>query len=247
MDLTMTNRYDRQGECRRWCGGACCSIHGYQGTPEYEQIKAEFEKPPFFGLNEHGECKKLKYIHGIPTCSVYDDRPEICRTFPVHPRDITAMPECGYSFVKRPDPIIPKPPPNPFVAMAWTEEWPLFSLKKHLFPELKQVYIEVDEVPPMKTLAHLRCLMLELRRLEWKCWYGGIAGWLMAADPDNLTIQGAAVTWGAEYYATQSGYDWFRKPIPTAPKAPLLTLQELKTGIATYQRTLRGAYAHAID
>lgn len=240
----MSKRYDRQGSCRRWCGGRCCSIHGYQGTPEYEQIKAEFEKPPFFGLNAHGECKKLVYQHGMPTCSVYEDRPEICKTFPVHPRDIAAMPECGFSFVKRPDPVVPKSKPNPYVAMNLQEEWPLFSVKKHLYPDIQRVFVEIDHVPPLKTMGHMRLMLLELKRLEWKCWQGGIAGLVMGADPENLTAQGLAVTWGAQYCGANDGYLWFRKVLTKPPRGALLTLQELKTGIQTYVRTMRGADVH---
>lgn len=240
----MSSAFIRQGECRRWCGTQCCSLAGYTGTPEYEQIKAEFNKPPFFGLNEHGECKKLVYKHGMPTCSVYEDRPDICKTFPLHPRDIAGLPSCGFSFIKKPDPVVHPSPPNPYTQMEYLEEWPLFTVKKHVYPESREVFVEIDEVPPLKTISHMRMMQAEVRRLEWKCWHGGIAGWIIGAEPKNLSMQGGAVTWGASYFAEHDGFLWFSKRVTKAPKVPVPTMAELKTGIQTYMRTMRAAYAH---
>lgn len=240
----MSSRFIRKGDCRRFCGTQCCSIHGYEGTPEFEQIKAEFEKPPFFGLNEKGECKKLVYRHGMPSCSVYDDRPDICKTFPLHPRDIAGIPECGFTFIKKPEPIVKPQPPNPFTQMDFKEQWPLFSIRKHVYPQTKEVYVEIDNVPHLPTMGHMRRMQEEVKRLEWKCWAGGITGWMIGTEPMNFSMQGAAVTIGAEYFAESDGFLWFSKRLDRAPKGKTIPLSELKTGIQTYMRTMRPVYAH---
>lgn len=236
-------RFERTGSCRRFCGMQCCGLAGFQGTPEYEQIKKEFLEPPFFGLNARGECNKLIYKHGIPTCSTYETRPEICRTFPLHPRDLAKIPECGYSFIRQPDPIVPRPAPNPFYAIQDLEEWPLFTLQRHTFMNPASVWVGLYSTAPVKTVEAMRLMMLELRRLEWKCWHGGLGGWLVYIPNEKLTLQGAVVAMQAEPYHETASVRFFKRPIDRKPAKTIPTVAEAKASVEAYLKTMR--YAHA--
>ena len=89
--------FDRIGYCSRFCG-RCCSLSHWQAHPQYETVKAILEAPPFIGMNENGDCGHLVWKNGFAVCSIYETRPDICRTFPNHPLSIATIPECSFRF-----------------------------------------------------------------------------------------------------------------------------------------------------
>ena len=94
--------YERVGSCNRFCG-RCCNLAHWRSHPLYEShAKAVLEAAPFIGENEHGECLHLKWEQGKATCLIYEDRPEVCRSFPNHPLSIVTIPECSYGLAESP-------------------------------------------------------------------------------------------------------------------------------------------------
>ncbi|HEX8846235.1 MAG TPA: YkgJ family cysteine cluster protein [Pyrinomonadaceae bacterium] len=66
----------RRGECNR-CG-ACCEI----------LFKCPFLK---------------KYDDGTTTCGIYEDRPNVCRLFPIDKRDLAEVRgSCSFYFIEKP-------------------------------------------------------------------------------------------------------------------------------------------------
>lgn len=88
--------YERVGSCNRFCS-RCCSLSHWRAHPLYETVKAILESPPFTGMNERGDCNHLVWKNGMAECSIYDERPEICRVFPSHPSSTETIPECTYT------------------------------------------------------------------------------------------------------------------------------------------------------
>lgn len=96
----------RQGSCNRFCG-TCCSVTRWKQHPLWEQqIKPIFDE---LGENERGDCAKLVWKDGMAVCSIYDERPAICRAFPNHPLSIEILPECTFRFSQwTPSPVEPE-------------------------------------------------------------------------------------------------------------------------------------------
>lgn len=106
-DEMLAIEYERHGECNQ-CG-ECCKAKitfkgkrcGGDGTDEigaWSEINDEnenrlFFKPFKFELDEY-TCPKYKNYK----CSIYDNREEICITWPLSPRDVIMMPSCSYWF-----------------------------------------------------------------------------------------------------------------------------------------------------
>src|SRR3990167_6464537 len=88
---------ERVGSCSRFCS-RCCSLSHWQQHPRYKTVKHILESPPFTGMNARGECNHLQWVGGMASCSIYETRPEICRTFPNHPLSVETIPECSYAF-----------------------------------------------------------------------------------------------------------------------------------------------------
>jgi Fe-S-cluster containining protein len=87
--------FERLGSCSRFCS-RCCSVSRWRTHPLWEE-----RLKPFFaelGENESGDCAKLEWKNGQATCSIYDDRPDVCRNFPNHPLSIALIKECSYHF-----------------------------------------------------------------------------------------------------------------------------------------------------
>lgn len=92
----------RVGECTR-CG-ACCNLKDLiNNDPE---IMLYVDAGILKQVNEElvdgktGRCKHLKYINGKAHCEIYETRPEVCKRFLETPRDLLAVPQCGYKFYK---------------------------------------------------------------------------------------------------------------------------------------------------
>lgn len=85
----------RTGDCNRFCG-RCCSVSLWEQHPLYHALL----KPLFdeLGRNERGDCLNLDWKHGMAHCAIYENRPEICRTFPNHPLSVELIPECTFRF-----------------------------------------------------------------------------------------------------------------------------------------------------
>ncbi len=88
---------EREGFCNR-CG-SCCTLQAHFGQPDFEMIRQEFYNPPFEGLKENGECALLTWVDNMPTCSIYDSRPQVCRDFPEHQGMLLHLSDCSYQFV----------------------------------------------------------------------------------------------------------------------------------------------------
>ena len=99
--IPLISEVERHGSCNRFCG-RCCSVAHWRTHPLFEeQVAALFAE---LGESEHGECAKLVWVNGQAVCSIYDDRPEVCRHFPNHPLSIATIPECSYRFTERSQP-----------------------------------------------------------------------------------------------------------------------------------------------
>ena len=86
---------ERTGSCNRFCG-QCCSVSLWRQHPLWEQ-----QLKPFFaklGENEHGDCAHLQWTDGQAVCTVYQERPEMCRVFPNHPLSTETIPDCTFRF-----------------------------------------------------------------------------------------------------------------------------------------------------
>lgn len=89
----------RVGTCTR-CG-ACCDLGELLEDPEILlYMDASFLKLVNQDLvdGKTGRCRHLKFIDGKAHCEIYETRPYFCRKFPVTPRDLLSVPECGYRF-----------------------------------------------------------------------------------------------------------------------------------------------------
>lgn len=85
----MKVKWIRMGECNR-CGDCC--------RPDLLQarIKAYEEAGmPYKLVNKN--CEKFDPETGL--CNNYENRPEMCKIFPLHQTDIVALPRCGYYFI----------------------------------------------------------------------------------------------------------------------------------------------------
>ena len=99
--LKTLHMYERQGECNRFCG-RCCSLDIWRKHPLWaQQLEPMFNSLPFKGENANGECAHLVWVNGRAECSIYEDRPQICRDFPNHPLSVSVIPECSFKFKQK--------------------------------------------------------------------------------------------------------------------------------------------------
>ena len=86
----------RLGRCRR-CGGCCDPATMPARLEAYRQGGA------LAVITQHPDgCRQFRRENGRATCAIYEQRPKMCRLFPIHPMDIAALPTCGYRFVTLP-------------------------------------------------------------------------------------------------------------------------------------------------
>lgn len=98
LKMRPTSEVERVGSCNRFCG-RCCSITLWEQHPDYDaRLKPLFDQ---LGKNDRGECLNLDWVNGVAVCSIYENRPEICRTFPNHPLSVELIPECTYQFKEK--------------------------------------------------------------------------------------------------------------------------------------------------
>lgn len=111
-------RYERKGSCNM-CG-ACCQgkfmvaehttskdeMDSCQ-PPEIEDDWSDWEGWSAYWDGEMWQWWKVTKLgpetHMCPgfingKCRCHETKPDICKTWPWHPNDILAFPECGYSF-----------------------------------------------------------------------------------------------------------------------------------------------------
>ena len=104
--------YTRHGECTR-CGECCCKntievkgIATVGNVGETSDGYDSYEGWSYFrdrGMDQwwrfdvKGEMKTPCAEHREGVCACYDERPDACRYFPVHPRDIEGF-DCGFWF-----------------------------------------------------------------------------------------------------------------------------------------------------
>jgi len=91
--------YERRGSCKR-CG-KCCTI---KGLLERDMLLAELWAELLDVSVERVmkvRCPHLKFEDGIAVCTIYPNRPDFCRKYPNHPKDI--IDGCGYYFVEVPE------------------------------------------------------------------------------------------------------------------------------------------------
>lgn len=72
----MQIRIIKQGNCLN-CGLCCKQNDPFLGLPQ-----------PCMFYQEHGDGH----------CKIYHVRPDVCRRYPIAPRDIACLPNCGYNF-----------------------------------------------------------------------------------------------------------------------------------------------------
>lgn len=101
----MKYQFIRRGHCKR-CG-QCCDKSLSQ--PQFWE-KAERTDDPDVRIFEgvkgekirvHRLCNSLLFENGLAKCAKYQDRPKVCRNFPVNPCDLVIIPDCGYWFEVR--------------------------------------------------------------------------------------------------------------------------------------------------
>lgn len=81
----------RTGECNQ-CGDCC--------LPPSEERLAAYRKAGVIPDKQHiYGCADSVSVDGKITCTDYDNRPKMCRDFPLSPLDIVALPNCSYKFV----------------------------------------------------------------------------------------------------------------------------------------------------
>ena len=82
----------RTGECKR-CG-ECCE------APTKERVDV-YKRAGYGCKVQHlSGCPWEKRVDGKITCTDYDNRPKMCRDFPLSPLDIAALPNCGFKFAE---------------------------------------------------------------------------------------------------------------------------------------------------
>jgi len=92
----------RIGKCNQ-CGRCCFDLKTKIVVPDKEGIREHYFN---FGYHVHpngtvviksnSKCQYLKYDGKKHYCSIYDKRPEICRSFPWEPRQVVDY--CGFRF-----------------------------------------------------------------------------------------------------------------------------------------------------
>lgn len=104
----ITSVWERSGGCKQT--GMCCHSVQLQfkgvvlNSPEQlaqaQQVEPMFLQWQFQGQDARGQgVFKCKHVMGQSTCGIYEDRPELCRQYPMKP----GFKDCGYQFRLRPD------------------------------------------------------------------------------------------------------------------------------------------------
>lgn len=92
------------------------------------------------------------------------------------------------------------------------EEWPLFGVEKRVSPSTNQVWVLLTSLPSLDGHRDgLRRLLGEIRQIEYRCESEGIAGWLQVVKRGNAKIQYWAKMVGAEIYAEDEDFVYFKK------------------------------------
>lgn len=102
------NPYIRIGECNQ-CGNCCRNIYSVDTYTEKEFKLMQFFYPPYRrfyikGKDEQGNfIFACKYIQDDGKCSVYNKRPNFCKTYPIqkYNRSLSLPDGCSYKFVKK--------------------------------------------------------------------------------------------------------------------------------------------------
>jgi tetratricopeptide (TPR) repeat protein len=108
----ITNVWERSGGCKQT--GMCChsvqlqfkgvALNSPEQLAQAQQVEPMFLQWQFQGHDARGQGSfKCKHVTGKSTCGIYEDRPELCRQYPMKP----GYKDCGYQFRLRPDlPVI---------------------------------------------------------------------------------------------------------------------------------------------
>ncbi len=84
--------------CRPYCGAICCSAYGFVGLSEEEAKSGKFEYREATDDCTCDSCKRMRelglrfmlpkhpdgscvYLDGTRKCSIYEDRPDVCRNY----------------------------------------------------------------------------------------------------------------------------------------------------------------------
>lgn len=104
----ITSVWERSGGCKQ--SGMCChsvqlqfkgvAINSPEQLAQAQQVEPMFLQWQFQGHDVRGQGSfKCKHVVGQSTCGIYNDRPELCRQYPMKP----GYKDCGYQFKLRPD------------------------------------------------------------------------------------------------------------------------------------------------
>lgn len=98
-------QWKREGACdQARCGGACCEYMIFWLNPEqcppdtqrwYELHGCKVDRLSAKMVAVHVPIPCTKLVDG--KCSIYEDRPEMCRNYPQHPLEQLGL-DCGFSF-----------------------------------------------------------------------------------------------------------------------------------------------------
>lgn len=100
--------WERGGSCGpAQCKGACCRYVTFY-VPKLTDDKARFYELHGFTvareLHERMDAVLVPQPCGALTvdgmCSIYDERPDVCREFPQAPEQQLGLPNCGFTFQK---------------------------------------------------------------------------------------------------------------------------------------------------
>lgn len=89
---------DRKGNCKR-CGRCCyAGAFWYNVSEEMREQAMAWTKGRIQGLaHENKPCRHLGYEGTLATCTIYENRPWYCRTYPAEEGELIIK-DCGYSF-----------------------------------------------------------------------------------------------------------------------------------------------------
>lgn len=112
--------------------------------------------------------------------------------------------------------------------LPYRESWPLWTVQKHVFEAEGQVWVELDDVPDLRSKRDaLQRLLEELRRLEWTLAHDGITGWIVAVARGNLRMRRLMRTIGARLYRSDADYHYYckRPSQPPLARRPVAVLR----------------------
>lgn len=104
--------------------------------------------------------------------------------------------------------------------LRYREPWALWTVQKKLFVQSQAVWVELDEIPDLRSKpdAFVR-LLQDLRRLEADCLREGIVGWISANAKGNEAMRKTILLVGATKYGEDDEFEYFKKVAghPTLP------------------------------